>query len=42
MLEYRKEYERWLHSSALNEDERAELESIAGDEKEIEIGRAHV
>ena len=36
MLEYRKEYERWLHSSALNEDERAELESIAGDEKEIE------
>ena len=36
MLEYRKEYERWLHSSALNEDERAELESIAGDEIEIE------
>ena len=36
MLDYRKEYERWLASDALNADEKAELTAIAGDEKEIE------
>ena len=36
MLDYKKEYERWLASDALSADEKAELKSIAGDEKEIE------
>ena len=36
MLDYKKEYERWLASDALNTDEKAELQAIAGDEKEIE------
>ena len=36
MLDYRKEYERWLVSDALNADEKAELTAIVGDEKEIE------
>ena len=36
MTDYRREYEKWLHSGALIEDEVRELESIAGDEKEIE------
>ena len=36
MLDYRKEYERWLASDALNADEKAELTAIVGDEKEIE------
>ena len=31
-----REYERWLASDALNADEKAELQAIAGDEKEIE------
>ena len=35
-MDYRKEYEKWLASPALSDDERAELKSIAGDEKEIE------
>ena len=35
-MSYRDEYEKWLHSSALSEAEKTELESIAGDEKEIE------
>ena len=35
-MSYRDTYERWLHSSALSATEKAELESIAGDEKEIE------
>ncbi len=35
-MSYRDTYERWLHSSALSAAEKAELESIAGDEKEIE------
>ncbi|MBO4914093.1 MAG: phospho-sugar mutase, partial [Oscillospiraceae bacterium] len=30
------EYEKWLASPALSDDERAELKAIAGDEKEIE------
>ena len=36
MLDYKKEYERWLASDALSADEKAELKSIAGDEIEIE------
>ena len=36
MLDYKKEYERWLASDALSADEKAELKSIAGEE--IEIG----
>ena len=35
-MDYRKEYEKWLASPALSEAERAELEAIRGDEKEIE------
>jgi phosphoglucomutase len=35
-MNYRQEYERWLASPALSEAERAELQGIAGDEKEIE------
>ena len=34
-MDYRKEYEKWLASSALSEEERSELAAIAGDEKEI-------
>lgn len=33
---YKETYERWLHSDVLSGADRAELESIAGDEKEIE------
>ena len=36
MLDYKREYERWLASDTLNADEKAELQAIAGDEKEIE------
>ena len=36
MLNYMNEYEKWLHSGALTADEVQELQSIAGDEKEIE------
>ena len=35
-MDYMKEYERWLSSEKLTEDERAELLSIKNDEKEIE------
>ena len=35
-MSYKQEYERWLHSDALSPAEHAELERIAGDEKEIE------
>ncbi len=35
-MSYKKEYEKWLHSGVLTAEELAELESIAGDEKEIE------
>ena len=34
-MDYRKEYEKWLNSPALSEAERAELQAIAQDEKEI-------
>lgn len=36
MLNYMNEYEKWLYSGALTADEVQELQSIAGDEKEIE------
>ncbi len=35
-MSYMEEYKKWLTSSALSADERAELEAIADDEKEIE------
>ena len=35
-MNYKQEYERWLRSDALSPAEHAELEGIAGDEKEIE------
>ena len=35
-MSYRKNYEKWLHSPALSAAEKAELEAIQGDEKEIE------
>ena len=36
MLDYMREYEKWLQSGALTADEVQELQFIAGDEKEIE------
>ena len=36
MRNYKEEYQRWLDSPALSEEEWNELNSIAGDEKEIE------
>ncbi|MCR5664681.1 MAG: phospho-sugar mutase [Oscillospiraceae bacterium] len=36
MSNYKEEYQHWLDSPALNEEEWAELNAIAGDEKEIE------
>jgi len=35
-MDFMKEYENWLNSPALTADEKAELEAIKGDEKEIE------
>ena len=35
-MNYRQEYEKWLASPALSEEERNELKTIANDEKEIE------
>ena len=35
-MTYQETYEKWLHSPALSEEERAELSAISGDEKEIE------
>ena len=35
-MSYRDTYEKWLNSPALSAEEKAELQSIAGDEKEIE------
>ena len=34
-MDYRKEYEKWLASPALSEDERAELSALEGNDKEI-------
>ena len=36
MRNYKEEYQRWLDSPALSEEEWSELNAIAGDEKEIE------
>ncbi|MGI5933748.1 MAG: phospho-sugar mutase [Lawsonibacter sp.] len=35
-MSYRENYENWLNSPALSQEEKAELEAIRGDEKEIE------
>ena len=35
-MNYRLEYEKWLHSGVLTDEEVAELQAIANDEKEIE------
>ena len=35
-MNYRQEYEKWLHADALTPAERAELAAIAGDDQEIE------
>ena len=35
-MDYRKEYEKWLASSALSQEEKAELEAIRSDDHEIE------
>ena len=35
-MSYRDTYEKWLASPTLSEEEKAELQAIAGDEKEIE------
>ena len=35
-MDFMKEYEKWLASPALSADEKAELESIKNDPKEIE------
>ena len=35
-MNYKQEYEKWLHSDALSAEEKAELTAIANDEKEIE------
>ena len=35
-MSYKQEYEKWLNSGVLTEEELAELKSIANDEKEIE------
>ena len=34
-MDYRKEYEKWLASPVLSEDERAELRALEGNDKEI-------
>ena len=36
MSEYKQQYERWLHASQVDADTKRDLESISGDEKEIE------
>ena len=36
MINYRQEYEKWLRSGVLTDEEVAELQAIANDEKEIE------
>ncbi len=35
-MSYKETYEKWLSSPALSAEEKAELESIKNDEKEIE------
>ena len=36
LADYKKTYERWLESDAINDETRAELESLKGNDKEIE------
>ena len=36
MIDYKTEYQKWLHSGAITAEERAELQGIAGEDKEIE------
>ena len=40
-MDFMKEYEKWLASPALSDAERAELESIRNDPKEIESRFCH-
>ena len=35
-MSYKENYRKWLESAALSQEEKAELQAIAGDEKEIE------
>ncbi len=35
-MSYRENYESWLNSPSLSQEEKAELEAIRGDDKEIE------
>ena len=35
-MDYKAQYQRWMESPALSQEEKAELTAIAGDEKEIE------
>ena len=35
-MNYRQEYEKWVSSPAITDEERAELRAIADDDKEIE------
>ncbi len=41
MKQYLENYRKWLHSDALSEEEKAELQSIAEDEKELELRFTH-
>jgi len=41
-MSYRENYENWLNSPALSQEEKAELEAIRMDEKEIEFIESHV
>ena len=35
-MDYKEQYQRWLESPALSQEEKTEMTAIAGDEKEIE------
>ena len=35
-MDYKAQYQRWMESPALSQEEKAELTAIAGDEKEME------
>lgn len=42
-MEYQERYSQWLADPSIDEETKAELKSIAGNDAEIkEIGRAHV
>ena len=36
MIDYKTEYQKWLNSGAITAEELAELQGIAGEDKEIE------